>query len=233
MPKPFDKWTVHPHKPIEKLEDNLWRVEGKIDQLRRVMVVVRLADKRLVIWNAIALDEPEMKELEAWGTPTFLIVPNGMHRLDARIWKQRYPGLTVIAPPGAKKKIEEIVTIDRTSGDLGDPSVTLTFPACTAEREALLEVKHAGGTTVVINDLLMNMRHGPGFGGFMFRMMGFTGEKPKVVPATKLLLIKDKPALKTLFQQLAAIGDLKRVIVSHGEPIVDGPAEALRQAAAF
>ncbi|HWE31525.1 MAG TPA: hypothetical protein VHB97_26170 [Polyangia bacterium] len=233
MPKPFDKWTVFPHQPIEKLEDNLWRVEGKVDQLRRVMVVVRLGDGRLVIWNGIALDEPEMKELEAWGTPTFLIVPNGFHRLDARIWKQRYPGLTVIAPPGAKKKIEEIVAVDGTDGDLGDAAVTLTFPACTSEREALLEVKHAGGTTVVINDLVMNMRHGPGFGGFMFRMMGFTGDKPKVAPATKLLLVKNKPGLKTLLQQLAATPDLKRVIVSHGDPIADAPAEALRHAATF
>jgi len=233
MPKPFEEWTVLPHQPIEKLEDNLWRVEGRVDQLRRVMVVVRLADGRLIIWNGIALDEPEMKELEAWGRPTFLVVPNALHRLDARIWKKRYPGLTVVAPPGAKKKIEEIVAVDRSDVDFGDAAVTLTFPECTRAREALLTVKHAGGTTVVINDLVMNMRHGPGFGGFMFRMMGFTSDKPKVVPATKLLLVKDKPGLKTLLQQLAATPDLKRVIVSHGDPIVDGPAEALRHAAAF
>ena len=109
MPKPFDKWTVLPHKPLQKLEDNLWMVEGQLEQIRRVMVVARLGDGRLVIWNAIALGEPEMKELEAWGTPAFLIVPNGMHRMDARIWKQRYPSLTVIAPPGARKKIEQVV----------------------------------------------------------------------------------------------------------------------------
>ncbi|HEX9103417.1 MAG TPA: hypothetical protein VF997_14495 [Polyangia bacterium] len=231
MPKPFEKWTVLPHGPIEKLEDNLWRVEGRVDRLRRVMVVVRLADGRLVIWNGIALEEPAMKELEAWGTPAFLVVPNGMHRLDARIWKQRYPQLRVITPPGARKRIEEIVPVDATAADFGDPRVTLSFAACTGEREALLEVKHAAGTTVVLNDLVMNMRHAPGFAGLLFRVMGFTSDKPKVAPATKLVLIKDKPGLKTLLQQLAAIGDLKRVIVSHGDPITDAPAEALRQAA--
>jgi hypothetical protein len=233
MAKPFETWTVLPHDPIEKLEQNLWRVEGRVDRLTRVMVVVRLGDGRLVIWNGIALDDAEMNELEAWGKPAFLIVPNGLHRLDCRIWKQRYPNLTVVAPPGAKKKIEEIVAVDATSADFGDARVSLRFPACAAEREALLEVKHDGGTTLVINDLVMNMRHGAGFSGFMFRMMGFTGDKPKVPPATKLLLVKDKPGLKTLLGELAATPNLKRVIVSHGAPIVDAPGEALRGAAAF
>ncbi len=231
MPKPFDKWTVLPHKPLQKLEDNLWMVEGQLEQIRRVMVVARLGDGRLVIWNAIALGEPEMKELEAWGTPAFLIVPNGMHRMDARIWKQRYPSLTVIAPPGARKKIEQVVAVDRTDAAFGDPSVTLSFPECTAGRDALLEVKHAGGTTIVINDLVMNLRHGTGFGGFLFRLMGFTGEVPRVAPATRLLLVKDKTGLKTLLHALAAKPDLKRVIVSHGDPIADRPADALRTAA--
>lgn len=231
MPKPFETWTVLPHKPIQKLEDNLWMVEGRIDRLRRVMVVVRLSGGRLLIWNGIALDEPEMKELEAWGTPTFLIVPNGLHRMDSRIWKKRYPGLTVIAPPGSKKKIEQIVAVDRTDGNFGDDSVTLTFPACTAERDALLEVKHAGGgVTFVINDLVMNMRHGSGFAGFMFKMMGFTADKPNVPLPTRMLLVKDKPGLKTLLQQLAATPTLKRVIVSHGDVLESGAAEGLRQA---
>src|SRR5882724_1249737 len=124
MPNPFETWTVLPHKPIVKLEENLWFVEGQLGNIRRVMVTVRLKDGRLVIWNAIALDEPEMKELEAWGTPAFLIVPNAFHRVDARIWKQRYPKVTVIAPPAAKDKVAKIVAVDRTDGDFGDDSVT-------------------------------------------------------------------------------------------------------------
>jgi hypothetical protein len=230
MPKPFETWTVLPHKAIQKLEDNLWLVEGKLDQLKRVMVVVKLDGGRLLIWNGIALDELEMKELETFGTPTFLVVPNGLHRMDARIWKQRYPKLTVIAPPASKKKIEQIVAVDRTDADFGDARVTLSFPECAVGKEALLQVKHAGGTTVVINDLVMNMRHGSGFGGLMFKLMGFTADRPNVPFPTRFLLIKDKPGLKTLLQQLAAIPDLKRVIVSHGDVIESGAAEGLRQA---
>jgi len=51
-------WTALPHGPIEKLEDNLWRVEGTLPKnppFKRVMTVVRLGDGRLVVHNAICL----------------------------------------------------------------------------------------------------------------------------------------------------------------------------------
>jgi hypothetical protein len=222
MPKPFETWTVLPHKPLQKLEDNLWMVEGKLGPIRRVMAVVKLTGGRLLIWNPIALDEPEMKELEAWGTPTFLVVPNAGHRMDSRI-----------APPGGKKKIEQIVAVDRTDGDVGDPALALTFPECTAGRDTLLVVKHGdGSSSIVINDLVMNQRHLPGFAGFMFKLVGFTSDTPSVPLPPRLLLVKDKPGLKTLLQQLAATPSLKRVIVSHGDMLESGAAEGLRQAVA-
>ncbi|MBV9948790.1 MAG: hypothetical protein JOZ69_18220, partial [Myxococcales bacterium] len=111
MAKPFDKWTVCPHGPIEKAAENLWRVAGPFPgaPFPRTMTIMRLSDGRLIIHNAIALDDHEMKELEAWGTPSFLIVPSGAHRMDAKIFKDRYPDMRVIAPPGGRRKIEEIV----------------------------------------------------------------------------------------------------------------------------
>src|SRR5689334_21357023 len=130
MPKPFDTWTVLPHRPLEKLEENLWYVSGRMGSVQRMMAVARLTDGRLVIFNAVALDEPEMKELEAWGTPAFLVVPNAYHRVDAKIGKDRYPNLVVIAPQGGKKRIEQLLPVDRTDGDFGDPTVRLMMPDC-------------------------------------------------------------------------------------------------------
>jgi hypothetical protein len=230
MPNPFETWTVLPHKPIVKLEENLWHVEGRLDNIRRVMVIVRLKDRRLVIWNAIALDELEMKELEAWGTPAFLIVPNAFHRMDCRIWKQRYPNLTVLAPPAAKDKVAKIVAVDRTDGDFGDDSVKFGAAQGTSGRDAVLEVKSAGGSTLVVNDVIMNMPHKPGFGGFMFRMMGFSGDKPKLAPLVSMFLVKDKQGLKSWFEA-EALKPHKRIIISHGD-IIDAPAQVLRDVAA-
>jgi hypothetical protein len=232
MAKALATWKVLPHDPIRKLEENLWYVRGMLGRIQRMMAVARLGDGRLVVYNAIALDEPEMKELEKWGRPAFLVVPSAGHRNDAKIWKQRYPELKVIAPAGAKKRVEEVVPVDDTSGDFGDPSVRFVAPDCTEARDCLLEVHSARGVTVVINDLVVNMPHQRGVGGMVFRMLGFTGPQPKVAPIPRMMLVRDRAGLKSLLEELAARKDLVRVVMSHGQPIEQDCASALRAAAA-
>src|SRR5262249_40739050 len=114
MPKAFDSWQVFPHRPIEKLEPNLWRVEGDLPNGNgtRVMTLARMDDGGLVIHNAVALEDELMKEIEAFGTPSLLIAPNGFHRLDASVFKKRYPDAKVVCPAGSRKKVEQVVAVD-------------------------------------------------------------------------------------------------------------------------
>jgi hypothetical protein len=232
MATPLKTWTVSPHGPIEKLTENLWRVEGNLPgaPLKRVMTVAKLADGRLAIFSALALDEAEMKELEAWGKPAVLIVPNAGHRLDARIFKDRYPSMRVVCPPGAKEKVAEVVPVDATEVDLGE-GVTYGVVDGTDARDAYFIVRSSSGTTLVLNDILMNMRKLPGFGGFMMGLFGFTSPAPKVTAPTKRFLVTDASALRAHLEKLATTPGLARVIVSHGAPITSSPAEALRAAA--
>ena len=77
-------WKVDDHSPLHPLAENLWVVDGSIPnmQIRRWMVVARLQNRDLVIWNAIAMDEAGMAALEALGRPAHLVVPNGWHRMQ-------------------------------------------------------------------------------------------------------------------------------------------------------
>jgi hypothetical protein len=232
MPKVYEQWTVTRHHPIEKLEPNLWRVEGMLKQIQRCMTIARLGDGRLVIHNAIALDPDEMTELEAWGKPAFLIVPSGMHRMDAKIWKARYPQMLVVCPPRAKSRVQQVVKVDTTEVDFGDPSVRYFIADGTAGREGVLEVHSPGGVTLVFNDLLANMRDQPGFRGRVFRALGFTGPEPKVPAVPRLLLVNDHGALRSHLERLSATPNLQRIIVGHGSLIHQSAAHALRNASA-
>jgi hypothetical protein len=102
MSRPLQKWKVLPHGKLTAVDENILTVVGEIrmpiGDLPRRMTVVRLGDGRLVIFSAIALGEDEMRVLEDFGVPAFLIVPNAHHRMDANVWKDRYPALQVIAP---------------------------------------------------------------------------------------------------------------------------------------
>src|SRR5438045_3045689 len=111
MPRP---WTVLPHQPLEKLQPNLWTVEANAPQgpIKRRMGIARLGDGRLLFLNAIALDEPSMKQIEAFGEPAFALAPNGFHRVDLGSYKVRYPKLRILAGPGARRRVGEIVQVD-------------------------------------------------------------------------------------------------------------------------
>lgn len=230
MPKAFASWTVHPHRPIEKLEPNLWRVEGDLPGGHggtRVMTIIKLASGGLVIHNAIALEDDLMTEIEAFGDPEILIVPNGFHRLDAKVFKERYPKLRVLCPSRAVKKVAQVVPVDGTLDD-GPKDATLRIFHLDGTRghEGVIEVKSGSGTSLVFNDVVNNM---PKLGGLMGVLLAPTG-RPAVPRIFRWFFIKDKAAFRAGMEKLAGTPDLRRVIVSHGKMMSERPAEDLRTA---
>jgi hypothetical protein len=230
MPKAFETWQVFPHRPLEKLEPNLWRVEGDLPGTNgtRVMTIARLKDGSLVIHNGIALEEELMKEIEAFGAPTLLVVPNGFHRLDSKVYKQRYPSLRVICPTGARAKVEQVIKVDATYDDgVGDETVRFAHLDGTKQREGVLEVESGGKKTVVFNDVVNNLPKMSGLFGFLLAPTG----KPSVPRLAKWLTVSDRPALKAHLEKLAATPNLSRIIVSHGAVMTGQPGEVLRTVA--
>lgn len=236
MSQTLEDWKVCPHGPLEQVNDNILAVVGEIRMplttFPRRMTAVRLKDGRLVIFSAVSLDEAGMRQLEAFGRPAFLIVPNDHHRLDAQAWKQRYPDLVVIGPKGSREKIEEEVAVDAVHGDFGDANVRFVTVPGTEEREAALEVSGPDGLTLVLNDIVGNIRGTHGVGGWMLRRMKFAGDEPHLPGPVKFAMVEDKAALRAQLLKWAEREDLKRILVAHGDPIEHDPRVALRELAA-
>lgn len=236
MASPLTEWTVLPHGRLTRLDENLLTVVGELHMplgdFPRRMTVVRTSDARLVIFSAIALDDREMRALEAWGAPTWLVVPSDIHRMDAKIWKDRYPALVVVTPVGAREKVEEVVAVDDTRVEFPDPDVRFVIVPGTEQHEAALEVDTPHGTTLVVNDLIWNLDDRPGFGGWLFRLAGFTGPAPRIPTIVELGAVKDKEALRMQLEVWSEIPGLQRILVSHGEAITRDPAGVLRGLAA-
>jgi len=227
------QWKVLQHGPIEPLTDRLRVVEGSLGiPLKRWMSVVRLDDGGLVFHSAVALDPSTQKELEAWGTPRYLIVPNPWHRLDAPAYKTRYPDIEVFCPEGAKKRIGKAVAIDGFYDALPPtPPLTIRYLDGVGRREGYLELVEPSGTSLIFNDAVFNQPHLGGAFGFVYKTIGSSGG-PRVTPLIKLAMVKDKRALRAHLGKLADTPNLKRVIMSHGERVEDDPAAFLRQVAA-
>jgi len=235
MTKPFQQWTVLPHGKVAQIDDNILTVVGEIHMplmdLPRRMTVVRLDDARLVVFSAVALDGDEMTALEAFGRPAFLIVPSDKHRLDAKIWKDRYPAMLVVAPEGARGKVEEVVPVDTVAPRFEDPNVQFVVVPGTRGREAALVVCTPKGTTLVLNDVVGNIRDAAGFGGWLLHVAGFAGKEAQIPKVVKLAMIEDTNALRAQLLQWAEIESLKRILVAHGSPIEGDPRQVLRDLA--
>lgn len=235
MAKVNTSWTVSPHLPIEKLEANLWRVQGSLPgmALKRVMTLVRLEDGRIVVHSGIALDEESMAEIEAWGEPAVLMVPNAYHRLDAPAWVTRYPKIEVRCPSGARSKVEAVVRVDGDYSDLElGASLQVEILDGTKEAEGVLNVRSQSGATLVFNDAVFNMPHAKGMAGWFFRNVTASTGGPRVSRLFRWFAVKDRTAFAAHLARLADTPDLIRIIVSHHRMITDRPAESLRQVAA-
>ena len=227
-------WNVLPHDPIEKLESNLWRVEGAIGSgpMRRVMTVVRLGDGGLLIHNAINMEEASMRELEEWGTPRFIIVPNGFHRMDCGAYKARYPEAQVSCPRAAVSRVNKAAAVDLTFDEFPKlDGVTLRHVAGTKDREGALLIQHDEGSTLVLNDLVFNMPHRPGVGGWILKHITNSSGGPRISRISKAFLVANKAQVAEDVRTLAATPGLKRLIVSHQDPLETRVPETLRQIA--
>ena len=233
MPAILEKWEVMPHDPLAEVDEGILTVAGEIvmplGRFPRRMTVVALAGGRTAIYSAVALDEPEMARIEAMGTPAILIVPSDAHRMDAKIWKQRYPALRVVAPPGARERVAEAVPVDATTSDiLDDPAVDWTIVPGTGGHEGALIVRRPAGVTIVCNDVIGNVAHPHGIGAqIMGRLMGFGVSEPQVPRVIKHRVVDDPKALAGQFRAWAQEPKLARVIVSHGDVIEENPRQVL------
>jgi hypothetical protein len=235
MTAPHTEWTVLQHGSLTALEDRILTVTGTVKMpvgtFERRMTVVQLTDRNLVIYSPIALAESQMLRLEQFGTPAFLVVPGRHHRVDAKVWKHRYPRVKVIASDGAREAVEKVVAVDSTAPDFGDPSVLFFTVPGTSRDESALTVATNGGTTLILNDILANVQNAKGLNGVIARVFGFAGKKPQIPLPEKLSILDDKAALAAQFRAWANDPSLKRIVVSHGEVIEEDPADVLRNVA--
>ncbi len=228
-------WKVLPHGPLLQLADNLWVVEGDLPRGRvgRRMAVFRLADGRLVVHSPIALELKAMEELDRLGPVDFIVVPNGLHRIDAPRYHGRYPMAEVLCPPGARKRVARAVTVAGGPERLpADPGLRWELLDGCGEREAAFIVTEPDGATdLVVTDAIFNLPARPaGLDGLVVRMLGSAGG-PKVTWLARRLLVRDPGAMAAHLRRLSELPALRRVIMAHGRIIEEGAPGILRSVA--
>lgn len=222
-------WTVTPHGPIEKHEENLWSVEGKIPgtPVTRRMVIVKRADGTLLFFHAIPLADPQLDELRAWGTPAVLVIGHDAHGIDAHAFAQKL-GLKLYGPKkwswAMKKKWPEL------AGDLedlpADPGIRFEPADGTKKGEPIgIATAPNGHVSLLFTDAYQDHR------AWWLRLFGFKG-RPEATWLFKRYFVAEKPPLKAHFERLAALPGLHRILPCHGPTLEVGVGGALKTIAA-
>ena len=81
---------------------------------------------------------------------------------------------------------------------------------------------------LIAADLFTNVPHARGLFGLLMRLVGFTGPQPILPKPVRKRVGRDFPKLKALFEELAALPEIKQLIPSHGDVFTGDCAAALR-----
>jgi hypothetical protein len=128
-------------------------------------------------------------------------------------------------------KLSEILVRDFHGGVPADRDVLQTLPGV-GERESALIVRRSAGTTLLLNDVLANVRHPRGLGAHvMARLLGFGVRRPRMPRIGKRMFVTDASALAQGLRTLADLPRLERIVVSHGDVTTEAPAAVLRRVA--
>jgi hypothetical protein len=235
MSKPPRPWTVVPHGPLEKIDENLYAIESSvpgIPGLGRRMAIVRRSDGGLLFFNAIPVGEEALERIRALGAPAMLVVPNPFHMMDAHAFRDRL-GLRVFAPRLSRAAVANRVQVDGTFEEIPtDPAVSVVTVAGFKTGEGMAVVRSAGRVSLVVADVVLNVPHSPGLRGLLFRLLGFTGDRPKLAVPVRLRAVGDRGALRAHLEDLARTPKLTRLVLSHGAIVDREPALILREIAA-
>lgn len=81
--------------------------------------------------------------------------------------------------------------------------------------------------TLVLKDIVGNIRDDVGIDGWLLKIAGFAGHDAQIPKPVKLTMVRDKKALREQLLEWTRLESLKRILVSHGEPIESNPRQTL------
>lgn len=229
--------AIYPYSAPEAIAEGVWLIRGNLPYpLHRNMVILRLATGELVLHSVVAMEEAGLRALEALGTPAYAIVPSVLHVMDAPFYRARYPAMKQLAPAAAMEEIGRTVALD---GSVEDLLPSLGFGLHLVPGTKIAEFVYeaplpGGGRALVANDVF-----GSDHAADDSRLLGRLVVEHIAVPGHRLGIpriynfrfITDVAEVRKFAGVLATVPDLRLITVSHGDPVTEAPADALRSIA--
>lgn len=179
--------------------------------------VIRLADRSLLLYSPIKLDDDQAAAIDAEGQVAHIVAPNLFHHLYVKAAHERWPKAKLHAAPGLAAKRSDLPF----AGDLGnaplDPSVDVeVIGGAPKINEAILF--HKPSRTLLVADFLFNVTNPANLRTrFALSVMGVGGRELKQSRMWSMLS-KDKSAVRASIDRVLR-WPIATIVPVHGEPV--------------
>lgn len=235
--------TYPPLNTLKPVCQSVWIVDGPtIDfgpplakmKFPTRMTVIRVGTGDLLIHSPTPITENLHAEVEAIGTPKWIIGPNKIHYWWIPEWHGAFPSATVYLAPGipersaGRVKLEHVL-LDKARGYPWDEDVDTLLLAGGFMTE--VEFFHRLSRTLVLTDLIENFEpHKLGIVDRLLTKLGAVSDPDGQMPRDMRLTFKrQKPELRKAVEQMIAWAP-ERIILSHGRWYPSNGVAELRRA---
>jgi hypothetical protein len=195
------------------------------------MAVIKLSDGSLFIWSPIKPTDSLRAEVDAVGQVRHLIAPSSLHHLFLPEWKRAYPKAWLYAPPGLRKRRNDI-TFDADLGNAPSPDWVEDIDQVLMHNLITTEVVffHSKSGTVIFTDLLQQIPANlfSGWRAAVAKLDLMVGPEPSVPRKFRLAFINRRVAREALGHILA--WPAEKVLMAHGTPVEKDAPAFLRRA---
>jgi len=196
------------------------------------MAVIRLSGGSLFIWSPIRLTDALRAAVDGLGQVQHIVAPNSLHHLSLPEWKRAYPGAKVYAPPGLRRKRQDII-FDADLGDAPSPDWAgeidqVMMPGNLITTEVIFF--HATSGTALFTDLLQQFPASSfsGWRALAAKLDLMVAPEPSV-PRKFRVAFTNRRAARDALQRIFA-WPVEKVLMAHGTPVEEDARAFLRRA---
>ena len=179
------------------------------------MTVVRLADKKLLIYSPIKINDSLRQQLSVLGDPAYIVVPSILHNLHAEQWHSAFPHSTVYCAQGARVSIKGKSLKPGESYPWEDQLITIFIDGMPKVNEWVFI--HKQSKTLMVCDLLFNVLEPQNLWARQLLKLYGIYNRSAITPLYKLM-IKDRKSFDQSLSKLKNC-DFNKIIIAHGDNI--------------
>jgi hypothetical protein len=198
------------------------------------MAVIRLSNGGLFVWSPTQLTASLQADVDSVGQVWHIVAPNSLHHLFLPAWKRAYSEAQVYAPPGLRRKREDIV-FDADLGSAPNPAWAGEIDQVVMRSLITTEVVffHVESRTVLFADLIQQLPTNliSGWRSVVAKLDLMTEHEPSVPRKFRIACVNRRVARDSLERILA--WPTERVLMAHGTPIENNARAYLRRAFAW